>query len=81
MIRTADWKLVFVPDAQGGQSRLYDLRADPGETRDVAATTPDVLASLRAHLESILAEEAGRSPDAPLSPEELERLRALGYAD
>jgi arylsulfatase A-like enzyme len=81
MIRTADWKLVFVPDEQGGQSRLYDLRADPGESRDVAAEAPDVLTSLRGHLDSILAGEAGRPLDAPLSPEQRERLRALGYVD
>ncbi len=38
--RTARWKLV------NGQE-LYDLAADPGEARDVAATHPEVVARLR----------------------------------
>jgi tetratricopeptide (TPR) repeat protein len=58
---------------------LYDLGADPGETRNLAAEIPDVAARLSAALDASLARlgdaESRRGPD----PEAAERLRALGY--
>jgi arylsulfatase len=79
MIRSADWKLVFIPKPGGGEQRLYDLRRDPGETRDVAAETPDTVWELRARLDEIFARELAGSSDRALEPAEIERLRALGY--
>jgi arylsulfatase A-like enzyme len=79
MIRTEGWKLVHVPDATGGEDRLYDLGSDPGETEDVAARHPERVASLRALLDPILASERPRRPDRELTPEEIEELRELGY--
>jgi hypothetical protein len=71
-------------------AELYDLAEDPFERRDVAAERPDDLARLRARLVAQVVEtkrwlqelgvEAGRPEDAPeLTPEERERLEALGY--
>jgi tetratricopeptide (TPR) repeat protein len=58
---------------------LYDLAADPGEARNLAAEIPDVAARLSAALDASLARlgeaESRRGPD----PEAAERLRALGY--
>jgi arylsulfatase A-like enzyme len=81
MIRTNDWKLVFVPDPDGGVYRLYDLRADPGEMDDVAAAASGVLAGLRAHLQPILAAEEPAPAERMLTPEDEDQLRKLGYLD
>jgi arylsulfatase A-like enzyme len=59
---------------------LYDLEADPGETRDVAAGHADVLERLRAELPEpgTFAVPEGETT-AGITPEEIERLRGLGY--
>ena len=43
-VRRGDWKL----HRKRGAWELYDLAADPGETRDQSAARPDVLAELKA---------------------------------
>jgi len=82
MLRTARWKLVLVPDGQGGRYHLHDM-ANRGEDEEVAGAHPWVLADMRADLEAILAADSG-SADAsqtplPLTDAQRERLRALGY--
>jgi arylsulfatase A-like enzyme len=44
------WKLLELPTPQGPRWELYDVKADPQETRDVAAAHPEVVASLRERL-------------------------------
>ncbi len=46
--RSGNWKAVYIP-APTGPSRweLFDMAADPGETRDLAAAHPEILANLR----------------------------------
>ncbi len=57
-----------------GPTRLYDVVADPGEQRDLAAERPDLAADLAEGL------EAGAAPAKP--PDELEeQLKALGYLE
>lgn len=77
--RTTDYKLVEQPRWQGGYDRrLYDLRADPGETRDASHEHPEVAERLTRQLEAwtaqIILARQGSEP-----PEQLESLRALGY--
>jgi arylsulfatase A-like enzyme len=79
MLRTRDWKLIHIPDGKGGIDRLYDLRTDPGETEDVAAEHPEMVARLRRELAPFLAMDAGAGYGRSLSEEEKEQLRALGY--
>jgi arylsulfatase A-like enzyme/Flp pilus assembly protein TadD len=56
---------------------LYDLAADPGESRNLAAERPDLLRRLA---RSIPAESAlGRAARPDASSEEVARLRSLGY--
>jgi choline-sulfatase len=61
---------------------LYDLGADPGETRNLAAQQPATVAVLREKMQALLAhhpftrQEAGAGN---LSPDAQEKLRALGY--
>jgi len=77
--RTTSFKLVEVPKIEGGYRRaLYDLRTDPGETKDVSEEFPKELRRLTQLL-------ARWIDDVPIyqarerSNEELEELRALGY--
>ncbi len=64
--------------------RLYDLEADPGETRDLAGSRPERVAALAALGAATTAGgTAAAAPeiDTELSPEAIERLRSLGYLD
>ncbi|WP_407561821.1 sulfatase-like hydrolase/transferase [Streptomyces sp. 184] len=66
-VRRRDWKAVRfapgrdrdVPDAEW-EVELYDLAADPGETRDVAAAHPGVVAELTGLLRSSWADRYDR---------------------
>ncbi len=92
-VRDRQHKLIFVPNPQdrslmrGGPYELYDLRADPGETRDLHAARPEVVGRLRAVLErwsapwikTAYARPSGAAPR--VSPAVLQRLRALGYVE
>ncbi len=61
---------------------LYDLEADPGETRNLAAQQPATIAVLREKMQALLAQNPFTRQDAGagnLSPDAQEKLRALGY--
>ncbi|MBL8241073.1 MAG: sulfatase-like hydrolase/transferase [Bryobacterales bacterium] len=47
-IRSGKWKYIL----DGGINNLYDLQADPGETRDLFYVHPEIAAKLRAKLEA-----------------------------
>lgn len=61
----------------GSAAALYDLKADPGQEKDLAAARPDVVDALRGQLQRVAqgAGRAGSGPDAA----QLEQLRSLGY--
>jgi len=60
--------------------RLYDLRTDPNEQRDLAAAKPELAARLEARLQQLVAEGPSMTAVAVDPDEEtLEQLRALGY--
>jgi arylsulfatase A-like enzyme len=63
--------------ADGDSVRLYDLKADPQQEKDLAAAHPNVAASLREQLRR-LAADAGRTGNKP-DAAQLEQLRSLGY--
>jgi arylsulfatase A-like enzyme len=84
-VRDRRHKLVW---SSSGTVALYDVAADPDETRNVIVERPEVAASLRAALDAWLATHphyraaAGHERDAdPAEPEEIEALRSLGYVD
>ena len=64
------YKLLF--DLETGQRHLFDLRSDPAERRDLAASMPGLANALASGL------VGEGDPSAP-APEQLERLRSLGY--
>jgi len=73
------WKYIH-HGLRPGESELYDLVADPGETRNRIADAPAQLARMRA-----LFAKADFVPDRlpvleQMDPEDAERLRSLGYA-
>jgi arylsulfatase len=86
MVRTARWKFVlsqgntqFLPDGP----TLYDLAADPGETRNLAGRSLPAERELAELLGRWSSDRRGRPAAAQpkgLTPEEIERLRSLGYA-
>lgn len=69
---------------QAPRPELFDLRADPGELRDLSAAEPARAEALRAGLARMLEAErrVAQAPSAAgdsVPPELLERLGALGY--
>lgn len=65
------WGFKLVLDRRDGHRRLFDLRADPAETRDLAPVRLDLAEALAAGLTTV--------GHALPSAEEVERLRSLGY--
>jgi len=64
-LRVGDWKLIrFFADGEEGADRfeLYDLAADPGETRNLAAAEPEQTRRLNARLDAILADRGAVLP-------------------
>src|SRR4051812_13117848 len=76
-VRDGRYKFIAAP-----RRELYDLEADPGETRDVSASNPRVADALERALRDLAARTAlSAAPQQPrtVDPEAEERLRALGY--
>lgn len=64
--RRGDMKAVLIPPPTGpGVWQLYDVVADPGETRDLAAERPEVLAALEAQWERYAKEKGVVLPAIP----------------
>ncbi len=68
------WKLV-----RAERPRLFDLAADPGETIDAAASKASIVRAMIRRLDAIGTVDAAGAPGARVSPDTIERLRALGY--
>jgi arylsulfatase A-like enzyme len=75
-VRQGRWKLIR---PEGGPPELYDLEADPQETRDVARSHPEVVRELSGMIDQLVAENPPPPEPAPVEPEVSEKLRALGY--
>lgn len=79
-VRGDRFKLIY--DLRSETSRLFDLRADPGETRDVLAEHPDEAEALRRALFRWIEAIEGRvgAAESLQKTDELERrLKAVGY--
>jgi arylsulfatase A-like enzyme len=73
-LRTPVWKLY--------DGRLFDLVADPGETRDVARDHGDVVRQLGEELRALVAARPRPSRRVATPDDDVkERLRALGYVE
>jgi tetratricopeptide (TPR) repeat protein len=67
------WKLIA-----SSEMELYDVKADPGETRNLAPQKTALVDGARKRLAELRAVKAGG--DAAVPADAAERLRALGYA-
>ncbi|KAF2136637.1 uncharacterized protein K452DRAFT_279687 [Aplosporella prunicola CBS 121167] len=64
-VRRGKWKAAFVPEPHGPSAwQLYDLEADPGETRDLAAEEGERLQELLKEYEAYV-QEVGVVGEAP----------------
>lgn len=54
-IREAQWKLIYPTRKNGGELELYDIAADPTESRNLAAQQPDVVKKLSAKVSAWVA--------------------------
>lgn len=80
--RAVVWKRRKLITRIDGVELLFDLRDDPGERHDLAASRPETVAEMRALLERELApiSAADERREGTVYDEETERqLRALGY--
>ena len=76
-VREGRYKLVA--GVSSGRDALYDLVADPRERQDAAQRLPEVSTRLRAALRDRSGAAGPNLESVELSPDEQERLRALGY--
>jgi arylsulfatase A-like enzyme len=74
------WKVI--EDRLTGAWHLYDLVGDPGERHDRAKDKPDELDRLKRML-AVMSAATPRAvgEEVPVSEDEVEKLRALGYVD
>jgi arylsulfatase A-like enzyme len=64
MLRTQRYKLVYEPTLDGARYRLFDVATDPGNTHDLSAEKPDVLAALKLELHRWMSSDPARTFDA-----------------
>ncbi len=86
-VRSDRWKMIL---ANEGNPRglapleLYDMQADPGESRNLAGEQPEVVARLKddlEHLRTFAKSGAVTGQSGALDNASKERLRALGYVN
>jgi arylsulfatase len=106
-LRQGDWKLLayleidrtsppsrqlMMDGLDGAERRLFNLAEDPGETTDLAADRPDLVAELweelvaQLELQHALASQAATwnaedGSAVPVDPRAIERLKAMGYIE
>jgi arylsulfatase A-like enzyme len=79
-VRSGQWKYVEAPEQ--GLRQLFDLAADPGETRDLVGAEPARAAELARLLGTWREAPGGRvTGEQAVSEDDRRRLRALGYLD
>ena len=80
--REGDWKLVYAPVLAGGSGTyaLYNLDSDPGETRDLIDTHPDIAQRLAEKWEQFAAENGVVPAPFDVVEASAPRIAALMYS-
>jgi hypothetical protein len=74
-----EWPHKFIATSNG-RRELFNLASDPNETRNLYIREPEVAAALQAKLTRWAATRPQiRQQVRKLSPEDLQRLKSLGY--
>ena len=76
-IRQQRYKLHY--DILTDETQLYDLANDPGEKFNVISEHGDLSKILFKRLKDFMSDEKAGQSREPLAPEEIQRLKALGY--
>jgi arylsulfatase A-like enzyme len=81
MVRDGDWKLIYIPKADGGEYELYNVVQDPLERNNRYATEAAIGERLRLRLDKWMEQDiTGESDlDPALLKAREKELRALGY--
>jgi arylsulfatase A-like enzyme len=82
-VRTERYK--YLRDEASGDEEIYDLAADPAETRNLAGDRPDLVEQMRKQLRSLVASSArgslGTASTSDLDARTREQLESLGYTE
>jgi arylsulfatase A-like enzyme len=78
-VRVGSWK--YIEGGLGGTRELFNLDSDPGERENVIESHPDVAEDLRSRIAEWMMAYGRTIPVQKLSPEDLERLKSLGYVE
>jgi len=82
-IRTSEWKYSRLTSSTDTEEELYDLKADPEESKNLVGERPEVLQRMQAEFERIFTEATDDLEEmSEKEKKDLDaRLRALGYMD
>ena len=78
-VREGRWKYIEAPEEE--RRELYDLESDPRERVNLAEREPARAAALAERLARWRRDTPAAPPAASVSPEDAERLEALGYVE
>ena len=76
------WKFVLPYDQPDAPGLLFDLAGDPGEQRDLSGDRPGLVSDFRRLLADFALRNAGPESELteiPMTPDEIEATRDLGY--
>lgn len=80
MVRTNEWKLIYIPHPEKDIYELYNLKNDPGETKNLIGKEKEISKSLREELFKWM-KESKEEEDIDLTEKSKRLLRKLGYMD
>jgi len=86
-ISSGEWRLIHntvIPNADRPEYELFDRRADPLNLQNIAAEHADVVERMKQELEqwresAVAAKLSAEDSTADMTPQEIEKLKSLGY--